>query len=320
MRRPILALLLVLVGTGAAVRISNKNVTEPNPDQFTTEPGFHELSVKTTDATRPFLLYIPKSLDTTKPAPLVFFLHGGGGSMKQAKSYNLQDKAEEAGFVLVLPNGTGALRDDGILATWNAGECCGGARDRDIDDVGYIREIVKSVEDTLSIDSNRIYATGMSNGGMMSYRLACDAADVFAAIAPVAGTDNTVTCSPSEPISVLHIHALDDTHVLYNGGAGEDAFRDDTKVTDFTSVNDTINRWLTYNKLPSEPKRTLTVAGAYCDSYEGTSDTEVRLCVTESGGHSWPGSTVGQILRDKQPSQAINANDVIWDFFSTHSK
>jgi polyhydroxybutyrate depolymerase len=320
MRRPILALLLVLLGTGAAVRINNKQNPEPSPDQFTPKAGFHELSVKTADTTRPFLLYIPESLDTTKPAPLVFFLHGGGGSMNQAKSYDLQDKADEAGFVLVLPNGTGALRDDGMLATWNAGECCGGARDRDIDDVGYIRAIVQSVGDLLSIDSSRVYATGMSNGGLMSYRLACDAADIFAAIAPVAGTDNTTECNPSEPVSVLHIHALDDTHVLYNGGAGEDAFRDETKVTDFTSVNETINRWIAYNKLPAEPERTLTVLGAYCDSYQGTSNTEVRLCVTESGGHSWPGSTVGQFLRDKQPSQAINANDVIWDFFSIHSK
>ena len=84
----------------------------------------------------------------------------------------------------------------------------------------------------------------MSNGGMLSHRLACDAADLFRAVASVAGTDATLQCNPSRPISVLHIHARDDDHVLFGGGAGQGAFRDASKVTDFVSVPETIARWV----------------------------------------------------------------------------
>ncbi|MDN8872721.1 prolyl oligopeptidase family serine peptidase, partial [Staphylococcus aureus] len=84
--------------------------------------------------------------------------------------------------------------------------------------------------------AKRVYATGMSNGGMMAYRLACEASDIFKAIAAVAGTDNTLSCTPAKPISILHIHAKDDDHVLFAGGAGKEAFRDLSQVTEFMSV------------------------------------------------------------------------------------
>ncbi len=84
---------------------------------------------------------------------------------------------------------------------------------------------MKKTQSQLSIDPNRIFATGMSNGGMMAFRLACEMSDVFKAIASVAGTDNTVVCKPSKPLSVVHIHARDDDHVLFVGGAGKDALR-----------------------------------------------------------------------------------------------
>ncbi len=165
----------------------------------------------------------------------------------------------------------------------------------------------------MNIDRNRIYATGMSNGGMISYVVACELPDIFRAIAAVAGTDGTITCSHKSPISILHIHAKDDTHVLFEGGAGKDAFRDASKVTEFTSVPDTIATWVGYNKCNGVPKRVLTVNGAYCDLYNDCAGgTEVQLCVTDTGGHSWPG---GGDVRGKVTSKAISANDVMWDFF-----
>jgi polyhydroxybutyrate depolymerase len=319
-RRLILVFLLTVIGTSVVLKLNHSN-TSTVSKVTELKPGFYSRSVEVENNERSFLLYIPDSIATTTPVPLVFFLHGGGGSMEQAKSYQWQDKADEAGFVLVLPNGTGALQDNGILATWNAGECCGSARDRAVDDVGFIREIVKSVTREVVIDNTRIYATGMSNGGMMSYRLACEASDLFAAIASVAGTDGTTDCSPTNKISVLHIHAKDDTHVLFDGGAGPGAFNDDSKVMNFTSVPNTVDWWVDFNKLDREPVNALSVSGARCDSYySATTSIEVQLCVTETGEHSWPGSTVGTRLRGKEPSNALNANDVIWDFFREHKK
>lgn len=266
---------------------------------------------------REALVHVPPAFDGVRPLPLLLALHGGGGSaaLMAGDAYGLRDKADRAGFIAVFPNGVGALGGT-ALATWNAGHCCGSARDRQVDDVGYLRALVDHLQRRLPIDRQRIYATGMSNGGMMAYRLACDAADLVAGVAAVAGTDNTVQCTPSRPVPVLHIHALDDTHVLYNGGAGPDAFRDPTKVTDFTSVPETIARWTQRNVCNTAPQRVLAVPGAYCDVQAPCNGgARVQLCVTETGGHSWPGGT--PVRRGKPGnSQAISANDVMWDFFN----
>jgi polyhydroxybutyrate depolymerase len=155
----------------------------------------------------------------------------------------------------------------------------------------------------------------MSNGAMFSYRLACEMPEAFRAIAPVAGTDNTVTCTPASPVSVLHIHARNDTHVLFTGGAGPDAFRDESKVTNFTSVPETIARWVRRNGCTQPARKVLVKPGATCEVYAGCAGgNEVELCVTDSGGHSWPGAT--RVRRGKEAAtQAITANDVMWDFF-----
>ncbi|MEZ5446975.1 MAG: PHB depolymerase family esterase [Gammaproteobacteria bacterium] len=265
------------------------------------------------DGGRKYLLYVPRSSPATGPRPLVLFFHGGGGDMQQAAaSYGWREKAEQEGFVVAFPNGSSRLPRQ-RLATWNAGDCCGYARDRQVDDAAYVRLVLADIRRRAAIDEQRIFATGMSNGGMMAHRLACEMADTFLAVAAVAGTDNTAACRPSQPISVMHIHARDDTHVLFDGGAGKDAFRDESKVTDFTSVETTIQRWVARNRLDTRPQRVLDVPGAYIDLYtSGRHGAQVALVVTETGGHSWPG---GKSVRGKQPSRAIIANDVIWDFF-----
>lgn len=280
-------------------------------------PGTHRLTVRHDGRLREALVHVPPAIAGGRPLPVVMAFHGGGGSMEYqaGEAYGLVDKADRAGFIAVFPNGTGALRANGNLATWYAGHCCGRARDDAVDDVGFVRALVAELKRRLPVDAARIHATGMSNGGMMAHRLACDAADLFASVAAVAGTDNTTACTPSRPIPVLHIHALDDAHVLYGGGAGPDAFRDPSKVTDFTSVPETITRWTRRNGCSAPPQRVLTVPGAWCERHDGCSGgAAVQLCVTETGGHSWPGAPA--VRRGKPPpSQALSANDVMWDFF-----
>ena len=260
-------------------------------------------------------MHVPRSYRSIKPAPLLLAFHGGGGDMEyMAKDeyYGLISKSDKEGFVLVIPNGYSHLKS-GKFATWNAGACCGDARDKKIDDVGFVKTMVANLSNQMRIDQRKIFATGMSNGGMMAYRVACELPDIFSAIASVTGTDNTLQCNSAKPISVLHIHAKNDTHVLFNGGAGEGAFNDITKVTDFVSVPDTVKLWVKRNACNDAPKRVLEVPGAYCDLYSGCkAGTEVKLCVTDIGGHSWPG---GYKSRGEATSQAISANDVMWDFF-----
>lgn len=241
-------------------------------------------------------------------------LHGGGGNMDyQAENYGLIEKSEQAGFIAVFPNGYSRFRG-GMFATWNAGKCCGQARDRKIDDVGFLSEVIRRVQVQTNTDRTGVFVTGMSNGGLMAYRLACERPGLIRGIAPVAGTDNTISCTPGTPVPVIHFHARDDTHVLFTGGAGEDAFQRRELVTDFTSVPATIAKWVAIDRAQQTPRRVLTVPGATCDLHSaGARGAPVQLCVTETGGHSWPG--VPTKRTGKEPSMAINANDLMWDFF-----
>lgn len=239
-------------------------------------------------------------------------LHGGGGgALYQANdtNYGLITRSEEAGFIAVFPNGI-TNASSGLLATWNAGHCCAKARDENVDDVGFLKAVVADLGRRLRIDPERVYAAGMSNGAMMAYRLACEAPEVFRAIAAVAGTDNTRSCRPATAVPALHIHARDDDRVLFEGGAGE-AFRREAQVTDFTSVPSTVSKWVRLNKASTSARRVLNVDGAWCELHEGAAP--VKLCVTDRGGHGWPG---GAKARGEAPSTAINANDVMWEFFS----
>jgi len=280
--------------------------------------GLQELQVQG----RKVLVHLPAGYDVSRPAPLVLAFHGGGGHaeyMADDTHYGLQRKADEAGFVVAFPNGYSKL-PGGKFATWNAGGCCGDARDRGIDDVAFARAVVAAIQGRYRIDASRVFATGMSNGGMLSHRLACEAADVFRAVASVAGTDATSNCTPSRPISVLHIHARDDDHVLFNGGAGPNAFRDESKVMSFVSVPETISRWVQRDRCTAPAQRTLDKPGATCEAYtDCAGGTRVQLCVTETGSHSWPGA--GSVRRGKEAaSQALDADDEIWRFFEQVSR
>lgn len=268
--------------------------------------------------TRSYKLHVPPTYKKESPMPLLIALHGGGGDMNYQsteKYYHQISKSDSTGFIVAFPNGFS--RFGGKLATWNAGKCCGKGRDNNVDDVGFIKAMIEKISSEYTIDKKKIYVTGMSNGGMMSYRLACELTDVIAGIASVAGTDNTITCSPSRPISILHIHAKDDDHVLFNGGAGKGAFPDEKKAANFTSVPATIEKWVKFNGCNEKPKRVLEKSGVYCDLYsECKSNVHVQLCVTESGGHSWPGGEKVRSGKGSPPSTAISANDVMWNFFA----
>lgn len=281
-----------------------------------TRPGRYEIHLRHGGLDRMALVHVPRSWQAGTPAPLVMALHGGGGgALYQAddERYGLITKSEQAGFIAVFPNGISPAKS-GMLATWNAGDCCARARDENVDDVGFLRAVVADVQRRARIDAARVYAIGMSNGAMMSYRLACEASDVFRGIMAVAGTDNTRSCRPAQPVPVLHIHARNDDRVLYEGGAGE-VFRNEALVSDFVSVPATIRKWVALNHAAATPRRVLDVDGAWCDLHEGGRDAApVQLCVTATGGHSWPG---GAKDRGETPSRAIRANDVMWEFFSS---
>ena len=295
-------------------KATRERSADAESDARITGPGDYSFTLVHAGLTRLYRVHVPSAYSPSRPMPLVLSFHGGGGSMDyQANDtyYGQIAKSEQAGYIAVFPNGFSKLKS-GKFATWNAGNCCASARDEDVDDVGFVREIITRLSGQLNVDSKRIFANGMSNGGMMSYRLACEMSDVFKAVASVAGTDNTRSCAPKAPISILHIHARDDERELFDGGAGWKS----SKVTSFVSVPDSIAKWVKFNGCSATPKRVFENAGAYCDAYSPCrGGVEVKLCVTETGGHSWPG---GKKPRGDTPtSTALSATDVMSDFFGS---
>ena len=171
---------------------------DPNPTPISA-PGDYRFSFVHDGLTRDYLVHVPRTYRPGHAAPMLMALHGGGGDsdfQADDSKYRLISKSEQAGFIAVFPNGFSRL-PSGILATWNAGACCGAAVKNKVDDVGFLREVILRVEQQASVDQRRVFVTGMSNGGLMSYRMACEASDLVRAIAPVAGTDNTTACRPS---------------------------------------------------------------------------------------------------------------------------
>ncbi|TGL21745.1 poly(3-hydroxybutyrate) depolymerase [Leptospira yanagawae] len=285
-----------------------------------TLPGDYVFSLNHKDQIRYYKIHVPKSYSGDKLVPLLFVFHGGGGDMEiqsNEEYYHQITKSEELGHIVIFPNGY-SVYQSGKIATWNAGNCCGEAKKINSDDIGFVKAILVHVKQTLKVDSKKIFSTGMSNGAMMSYQLACSMTDEFLAITAVAGTDNTIDCRPTKPISIFHIHAKNDDKVLFYGGAGS-SFTDRTLITDFVSVPKTISKWVEFNGCNPKPNIVLNTEEVKCEEYsECKGGVKVKLCVTEDGGHSWPGGKKPSILLGGgPPSKAIIANDVMWDFFNS---
>ncbi len=261
---------------------------------------------------RKALYFEPASVPCAQARPLVIALHGGGGSIdSMANHYNFKREAEKYGWPLLVPNGVGVLGGS-KFATWNAGACCGRAMKTGSDDVAFIRAALHHAKQNgFKFDASRVYASGMSNGAMMSYQLACTGQGLVRAIAPVSGTDNTLSCNPPRPVPVLHIHGRQDQNVLFDGGCGPNC----VTGTDFVSVPATMAKWRKINHTGDKPRSVEAKPGFRCTLWQGTG-APVALCVIEEGGHSWPGGEKFY-RRQPEPSRAMDATARIYEFFKS---
>lgn len=269
-------------------------------------------------ARRTYLLFVPET--PAAPAagwPLVVALHGGGGTATQMMSFSRFNAiAAREGFAVAYPQGTNRR--------WNDGRVFRGRGETDADDVAFVRAVVADIAAKgTPLDRRHIFGTGISNGGFMSFRLACDAADLFAAVAPVTATmpaDLGPRCAPSAPVGVLVINGTADPLVPYAGGHVRAMFslRGEIWPTDRT-----IAFWAKRNACEGAP---IVRALPDRDSGDGSRVIEldyarcagprVRLLRIEGGGHTWPGGTqylpaawIGTVNRD------IDASEEIWRFF-----
>lgn len=265
---------------------------------------------------RKYLVHLPPSYDGSKPAPLVLCLHGGGGDIGFARRmFGMNEKSDAEGFIVAYPNGSGRLGNH--ILTWNADECCGYAEAHHIDDVSFLRSFLHYVESEYNIDHRRVYVVGFSLGAMMTYRLATQMPEEFAAFAAVSGSMNGKEPLPSLPISGLIIHGTADKHVPVKGGGGKLAkwgFNVHAKPLAYTE-----KFWVNADGCSATPKvdkHGIVQRKTYTNSSNGA---EVVLCTIDGYAHSWPGGHRAWLLADP-PCPAMSATDACWDFFSRHTR
>jgi len=265
---------------------------------------------------RSYLVHVPPAYQAGTSLPLVIILHGGGGNAKSAmKMTGMSIKADKEGFIAVYPNGTGRLKNR--LLTWNAGHCCGYAFEKEIDDVGFIRALIENLQRQFHIDPNRIYAAGMSNGAMMTYRLGCEISEKIAAIAPVAGALGSETCRPESPLSVIIFHGTADEHVLFEGGKPHKSLGRPERID--KAVSYAVSFWVKHNGCSAVPQKQENGNIVHETYLAGRNGAEVVLYTIKGGGHAWPGGRRGRLQGD-EPTQEISATDLMWDFFIRHPK
>lgn len=275
-------------------------------------PGDHTRKLTEGDRERSYLVHVPPKYDHEKPTPVVLALHGAAMNGEMMVWFSgLNKKSDEAGFIVVYPSGTGR---DPIL-TWNAGSFNG---NQEVDDVAFIGQLLENLGNVVNVDEKRVYACGMSNGGMMCYRLAAELSDRIAAIATVAGTIAIDDSQPTRPVPVMHFHGVKDNIVPFEMAKGKA-----TSFMKLKGVEDSIQTWVKLNGCKETPQtETISKDGDEMKvtrtTYGGGKDgSEVVLIVIDEGGHTWPGQKppVGFIGKS---AMNISANDLIWEFFQKH--
>jgi polyhydroxybutyrate depolymerase len=278
-------------------------------------PGNHVRKLTVDGVERSCLVHIPPRLDLSQPSPLVLVLHGAAMNAQMMVSFSgMNAQADVSRFIAVYPNGTGWQN---TLLRWNSGGI--GPEQQTPDDVAFLRALLDDLAAALKVDPRRVFAAGLSNGGMMSYRLATEMSDRIAAIAAVGGTLTVRNPQPARAVPAIHFHGTDDRIVPYTGPV-----RRHPSGISFQSVPETIAAWVKLTGCPDRPvvqevpdqfddgtKVKITTYGP------GRQGAEVVLVDVNGGGHTWPGKQPAVSLIGKS-TREISANRMIWEFFQKH--
>ncbi len=267
---------------------------------------------------RTYVVHRPPQYDGTAETPLVLYLHGGGGNARSAYLDRMDETANRHGFLLAIPEGVGPRRGGQLRASWNGGawatgRCCG-----DADDVAFITAMLGTLQRMFRIDPRRIYAAGISNGGLMTNRLGCELADTIAAIVTVAPAGIPEHCAPARPLPVMDIHGTADTCNPFEGGAPTNPL---CRAVDYVRMppRDVVRAWLSLNRCESDSELVYERGGARCLRYARCqARAEVVFCAVDGMGHAWPSGFASRVLGIYPVSRDISG-DQLWDFFSRHA-
>lgn len=270
---------------------------------------------------RNYILYTPVTYSATQPTPLIVVLHGGHGDAKKAfERTGFYSLADREGFIVVYPEAIGSYWNDGRNTTAS-----------EVDDVAYISALVDHIGKQRNVDSGRVYVTGLSNGGMMTQRLACESSQKFAAFASVIANipvSLQAVCHPKNPVALMMINGGADPLMPPSGGEIKKSRRMGVGGT-VLSTQQTAKFWADVNHC--DGNRTVTklpdrdpADGTRIEKIQYTGcrqNGEVVLFSIEGGGHAWPGSKPRPFLQrfTGKASNDMNASQTIWDFFEKHS-
>lgn len=263
---------------------------------------------------RDYLLHLPSFYKSSNTYPLVVALHGYGDHPRFMEQYtNLSRKADKEKFLVVYPYGT---KNNSIKKfSWNGGSCCGEALNKNIDDVLFINNLVEDLEKKYKIDPKKIYLTGFSNGGLLTYRIASEKPDKFAAFAVVAGSiggksrekDPYYTIpTPKKPVPIIIMHGKKDESIIYSGGLNKQ------KNASFTSFDESKGFWIRNNNV--NKKITTEDDKAIHESYQKSKEGErLDFYTIKEGLHIWFGGAME--IKNNFMGKSISATNTIWAFF-----
>jgi len=257
------------------------------------------------DAERTYRLFVPSGVAPGELMPLVVGLHGGLGWGDQfAANSRFEATAQAEGFIAVFP--------DGQNRTWNGGNCCGAAARNDVDDVGFLAELIDDLAGRLPIDRDRVFVTGHSNGGIMAFRFACERPALVKAIAPVAGSLEIKSCPAPAGTSLLAIHGDSDRSHPIEGGQGPRSIAG----VDFVSMEDSMAMWTKAMGCEATPEHRTTGAITSTAWTQCKDGSRASYLVVAGADHPWPGGT-GGVASGVDASTALDATAAIWAFFES---
>jgi polyhydroxybutyrate depolymerase len=309
--------LILSVFTGAAVLAGAARQAAPAAPPIDTAEG----SVRTLKHDGRQRTYVVHDFGRGTPAPVVIVLHGGGGNAESAITMTRFDRvASRDGFIAVYPNGTNLWTTDRFLS-WNAGHCCAGAMDARVDDVGFIGALVDALVATTRADPDRVYVTGMSNGGMMAHRLGRELSAKIAAIAPVAGAVFGDEPPPQAPMPAFIVAGAEDQVVPPAGGPLTGRLLLGNRPAadhDVAPAKAAGEYWARANGC-GDPVTSETAACTKTEWRVCRSGAPVVFLSVAHNGHAWPGGAPGR-ARAAPPTQAFDATEAMWAFFRTQSR
>lgn len=271
-----------------------------------------ERSIRVGDANRSYLFVSGSAAQ----APLVIALHGGGGNARTMVPRWL-DLARREGFAVAFPEGVGRMER---MGTWNAGGCCGFAMTSESDDVAFVTAMIDELVASGAVDSHRIYVTGLSNGGMLTYRLAAAIGDRVAAAAIVSGAMFGGEQPPATPVPILIMHGERDEIVPFAGGESPMRLVARSQARPFEPVSYAVDFWRRADGCEAPPT-SATSGDVTIETYGACrGGSEVVFYRLASAGHTWPGAAPSSVAIERTPYTEIDASEVIWRFFERHSR